>query len=133
MVKLMVQERGRQDVQAAMAAATVAAASRVAYVESRAFIGRLSREGRSNAREAARARAMLEALWNGLAVVDLDAELASSAGGLAERHGLRSMDAIHLASAVRLAAMSREPTSFATFDTRLADAARRQGLRPVPD
>src|SRR2546425_1226103 len=104
--------------------------ARIAYVESRAFLGRIRPERRATAREATRVRRLLDGLWRGFAVVDLDAELASLAGDLAERHGLRGMAAVHLASALRIARTSEEPTTFATCDG-LSVAARRQRLRLI--
>jgi hypothetical protein len=64
--------------------------------------------------------------------VDLFPSLSRAAGDLAEIHGLRGFDAIHLASALWL----RDKTSpaglaFAAFDHRLLAAAERAGL-PTP-
>jgi len=130
-VKLLVIEPGRQQIEDSVNKADLTAVARIAYVESRAFLGRIRRERRATAREATRVRRLLDGLWRGFAVVDLDAELASVAGDLAERHGLRGMDAVHLASALRIARTSEEPTTFATYDGRLSVAARRQGLHLI--
>jgi predicted nucleic acid-binding protein len=59
-----------------------------------------------------------------LAIVELDAGVAADAGSL-RPPGLRSLDAIHLASAL---AIGSELSAFVTFDVRLADAARAAGL-----
>jgi predicted nucleic acid-binding protein len=56
--------------------------------------------------------------------VELDASVAERAAGL-EPVGLRSLDAIHLASALALA---DELDAFITYDARQADAARALGL-----
>lgn len=66
------------------------------------------------------ARSMLEVME----FVELDGEVAGRAGAL-EPAGLRSLDAIHLASALMLAP---ELDAFITYDARQADAARAAGL-----
>jgi uncharacterized protein YcbX len=47
-------------------------------------------------------------------------------------HPLRGFDAIHLASAVLLNEKLPEDFLFACFDERLAQAARREGLKVFP-
>jgi len=61
-------------------------------------------------------------------LIELDEELASVAAGL-EPARLRSLDAVHLASAL---AIRDELSAFVTYDLRLADAARAAGLRCLP-
>ncbi len=70
------------------------------------------------------AEAMLEALWRRSLLIELDAPLAASAGRL-EPSLLRSLDAIHLASAM---AIRDAVGDFVTYDARLADAARSLGF-----
>jgi len=65
----------------------------------------------------------------GCDVVELDRNLAEHAAQLALASGLRAMDAIHLASALRL---SVEGVIFATWDARLHRAAQMLGLRTLP-
>ena len=64
------------------------------------------------------------ALLRVLEFVELDAEIASLAGRL-EPSSLRSLDAIHLASAL---ALGHEIDTFVTYDARQADAATALGL-----
>jgi len=59
-----------------------------------------------------------------LAFVELDADLASVAGATGGT-SLRALDAIHVASALRL---GDEVDGFVTYDDRQADAARAVGL-----
>ena len=59
-----------------------------------------------------------------LAFVELDAELATLAGATGEP-GLRALDAIHVASALRLGS---DVGAFLTYDARQATAARAAGL-----
>ncbi len=59
-----------------------------------------------------------------LLIVELNAEIAQTAS-LLEPRLLRSLDAVHLASAISL---GDELEAFITYDLRLADAARGAGL-----
>jgi predicted nucleic acid-binding protein len=59
-----------------------------------------------------------------VAFVELDAEVAGLAGTLGPA-ALRSLDAVHLASALSVAS---DVESFVTYDVRLRDAAGRAGL-----
>lgn len=59
-----------------------------------------------------------------IAFVELDRDLASIASKTGDP-SLRALDAIHLASALRL---GREIESFLTYDSRQAEAARTSGL-----
>lgn len=60
-----------------------------------------------------------------LTLIDLDPELARVAGATGGPH-LRALDAIHVASALRIAP---DIEAFVTYDTRQAAAARAVGLR----
>jgi uncharacterized protein len=66
--------------------------------------------------------------WEEHEIVELDQGVATHAAALAAHHGIRSLDALHLASAL---ALGGTPMRFATWDRRLADAARSVGLRVV--
>lgn len=71
------------------------------------------------------------ALLRRLDLVDLDRELLRSAGAL-PGPGLRSLDAVHLASALRVRDVL---DAFVAYDDRLLEAARLAGLvvaRPGP-
>ena len=68
--------------------------------------------------------AAIAAVWDRTVFIELDASVAESAGGIGPP-ALRSLDAIHLASAL---ALSDDLESFVTYDARLADAARLAGL-----
>ncbi|MEM9519641.1 MAG: type II toxin-antitoxin system VapC family toxin [Actinomycetota bacterium] len=61
------------------------------------------------------------------ALVSLDAVTCSDAARIAEQTGCRSLDAIHIAAALRAGAR----TTFVTFDIRRAQAARSAGLHVV--
>jgi uncharacterized protein len=62
-------------------------------------------------------------LWSHLVPVTLDAAVYEAAVESARKHRLRSLDAIHLAAAMRIG--SRQ---LLTFDTELGAAARKEGI-----
>ena len=71
------------------------------------------------------ALARLRSEWDAVEAIDVDDSTSAEAGSLAVRHGLRGMDAIHLASAVLLA--EAEPV-VVTWDVALQRAAQAEGL-----
>lgn len=72
-------------------------------------------------------RAELESVFRSIDIVEIDSSIARHAAVLGP-HALRSLDAIHLASALAIGA---EIDAFVTYDDRLADAARDLGLPVV--
>ncbi len=71
-----------------------------------------------------------DALWASATVVDLSDQLADRAAALVATRRLRTLDAIHLASALEVA---DEDLVFATWDRRLWDAAVAEGLQVLPE
>jgi uncharacterized protein len=100
---------------------------RVAYVEVRSAIAAAVRSRRVSARIGGQAAIRFDTLWTRLAVVELDEPLASSAADLSEAHGLRALDAIHLAGAVTLPGVV-----LVTWAERLRQAALAVGLSVAP-
>jgi len=128
-VKLVIDEDGAEDVHRWFDVASLATASVIAYAEACAALTRRARQGGST--DALTAwLAGVESRWAQMAHVRVDERLA---GGLAVRHGLRGMDAIHLAAAttVRERARARSGSSsvaIATFDRELLEAAEHEGF-----
>jgi predicted nucleic acid-binding protein len=106
---------------AAMDRASVLRTSRVTFIEVGRAIGAVA-EGD----EAVLRRWNMR--WAEHEVIEVDDDVARHALALACYHGLRSSDAVHLASALTL----KVPMRFATWDARLWEAARAVGLRVVP-
>ncbi len=127
LVKLYVDEPGRERVEAAARDAERFATVRVTYTEARAAFARQRREGGVTARELRTIVRELDEDWGSFVVVEVNESLVRSAGSLAERHALRAYDALQLAAAVQLHAEDVEVT-FCCFDVHLSRAARRHGL-----
>lgn len=129
LVKLVLDEPERSGMQALWRDATFAATSAIAYVELHAAIAAAARNRRPDAAASQAGRRLADALWARLVVITPDSRVLEAAAALAWRRALRSADAIHLASALD----PRMPrTQFVTFDRRLADAARAEGLGVAP-
>jgi predicted nucleic acid-binding protein len=94
-------------------------AARHDYVEVRRTLQRrLARD------RLARARALFEESWRETNTVELDESTCLAAADLAERFGVKTLDALHLAAAQRAGGSE---LTFVTFDERQAAAARALG------
>ena len=125
--KLYVKEAGTEAVRTAMGDAEIVAISRIGNAEARAALARLLREKRTSSAEHRRRVVALNRDFDKLLVVDVTDLIVRSAGRLAESHGLRGFDAIHLASAAWLT-KHYKPVRFLAFDDRLNLSARAAGL-----
>jgi predicted nucleic acid-binding protein len=120
LVKRYVREQGSDLVRNAMSTMEAWAMCRVGFVET---IGAIARGGEDE--DVARAKSD----WVGFHVVELSQALTEHAAELGIEHGLRALDAIHLAAALSIG--DGKPI-FATWDVRLHRAARGKGLHTLP-
>ncbi len=130
--KLIVQEVDSTVVERIWRAADDPTTSVVGYAELRASVTRATRAGRLAAMDRATAQVAVERVWGEIVSVNVDLRLARAAGRLAERHALKSLGAIHLASALSL----REPGGevvLVTFDGRQREAALAEGMTVLPE
>jgi predicted nucleic acid-binding protein len=126
LIKLYVEEEGSVATRALVASATVVATCVLAYPEARSALMRLRRDGALSGVEQARAKGDLDRDWGGFLALPVDT-VWRQAGDLAERHGLRGADSIHLASYLSLIGRQEGlPVLFSSFDERLNLAARRE-------
>ncbi|MGF1668718.1 MAG: type II toxin-antitoxin system VapC family toxin [Acidimicrobiia bacterium] len=98
---------------------------RLLYPEARAALARAQRMGRVTNGQLIAAVAELDSIITEIDHVELTADLASSAGQLAQDHGLRGYDAVHLAAAL---AVADDDLVLVTGDAELAAAAAAEGL-----
>jgi predicted nucleic acid-binding protein len=128
LVKLYVDEPDADDVQRIVAEADVVATSVLAYAEARAAFARKRREKLVTPAESRAALRQLDADWPRFFVILLGDELAQAAGRLADAHGIRGCDAVHLAAFETLLAQCEdEDVRFSCADDRLSRAARSLG------
>lgn len=129
LVKLYVREGGSTEVQGWVRSADAIATSIVAYAEARAAFSRVLRSGATSNSQHQRRVSQFNQDWSDMLRVELQSTLARNAGELAEIHGLRGFDSIHLASALWLRDKAEQELSFAAFDQRLCEEAARAGLQ----
>lgn len=130
LVKLVVEEPGSDDAAALWDAADAVLSNRVAYPEVRAALAAANRDHRLADAQLVDANTLWEDLWDALRVVELSVELGQWSGDLAQEHALSGFDAVHLASALMLAA---DNPVVATWDSRLHAATQAIGLPTLPD
>ena len=128
LVKLYLDEPDASAIQRLVADADAVATSILAYAEARAVFARRRREHLMTAAECRAAVRQLDADWLRLVVIALDDDVGRAAGRLADRHGLRGSDAVHLATFEDLLGRSGDDeVQFSCADDRLVRAARALG------
>ncbi len=128
LVKLYVEETASADVEGWVRSAEIAGTSLIAYAEARAAFARRFRENSFSSKDYKRMLLQFESDWKNYLAIHATAELVRLAGGLAEKHGLRGFDAIHLASAVTLREKLASPVTFSCYDIRLQNASQHEKL-----
>ncbi len=122
LMKRYIAEHDSSTANSLLASDPVLATSRLTEVEVRRNLARLL-EG---ADAVGAKRQFLEDL-DAFALVVVDATICNDAARIAEQTGCRSLDSIHLASALR----TGPKTTLLTFDVRQANAARSMGLSVI--
>jgi predicted nucleic acid-binding protein len=123
-VKLVIPERESSRAVSLWDAAELIVTGRLTYVEARAALAAGRRGNRISLRGLEEGKQALERSMRQVQIVDATAQIVRSAGDLAERHGLRGYDAVHLASALSFGT----ELTLTTWDTDLAEAGRASGL-----
>jgi uncharacterized protein len=126
--KLFVEEEGSQAVEERAAGAQIVAISLVGYAEFRGSLARALRADRLTRELYNDTLRVFEQSWTTYSRIPIDERLVSQSGALAERHFLRGLDSIHLASALTLKEELGEAITFSAADNRLMSAALAEGL-----
>ena len=130
-MKLLVPEPGTAVVAQVWLGADRRVSSPLLYPEARAALGRARRVSRLTPAQLGVARRRITALWEAVERVEFTEALGQHAGDLAEHHGLRAYDAVHLAS---LESLGAPDTVLVSADEKLLEAASAIGfatLRPA--
>ena len=101
-------------------------------VECWSALARLVREGRVTLAGAEQTRAVIAAHARAAREIAMTEALRVLAGQLLQRHPLRAADSLHLAAALVWAENEPQGRDFVCLDTRLRDAAAREGFRVLP-
>jgi len=127
-LRILLREAGWEATRALVEAADFISTSRITYVEAHASIAAAGRARRLTRSGTTRVRNAVEEAWRQLAVVEVTGSIASSAASASERHRLRALDAIHLASARVLS----PGIVVASWDEHIRRAAQEAGLAVAP-
>ena len=122
LLKRYVRERDSEVAVSLMGTDPVIATSRITEVEVRRNLARLL-----DGDDALRAKRIFLADLDAFALIAVDATTCNEASRIAEQTGCRSLDSIHLASALR----AGPATTVLTFDVRQAQAGRSVGLQVI--
>jgi uncharacterized protein len=101
-------------------------------LECAAALARLERERRITGPNMAQARSRLDVLADQWVEIAPGPQVREQAERLLRVHALRSADAHQLAAALVASGHRPATLEFVTIDSRLADAARREGFRLLP-
>lgn len=123
LIKLLIDEVGTTEAGTMWDDSDVLVATRIGHVEARAALAAARRQGRISAHVLGAATRGLDVLWSQVSVIEINEDLMRMAGDLAQAHGLRGHDAVHLAAA-RLAGAD----VLTSADRRLCAAASSEGL-----
>jgi predicted nucleic acid-binding protein len=130
-VKRYVEEAGSDVVRTLLTEGTIATA-RFSQIEIASGLARRCREGSFSETERDRALLVLQADFAALTLVELTAAVVSRSVGLLVRRTLRAADALQLASCLELQERLSLPVAFVTWDGRLLEGARAEGLETRP-
>lgn len=130
LVKLLIDEAGSDDTARLWDGADEVITSRISTPEVRAALATARRMGRLDDRDHRRSRIDWTRFRRRLRLVELTQELEARAGDLTDVHPLSGYDAIHLASALTIAAETS--LVLATWDGRLLTAGQSAGLVTLP-
>jgi len=122
-MKLLFDERGTSQAQMLWDSHPVLISSRLLRIEARATLARGKLDGRITQQKAKVVTKTFDDLWARLTVVEISEQVAESACEIAESTRLRSLDAIHLASAMAVSA-----DLFGSSDVQLCNAASELGF-----
>jgi predicted nucleic acid-binding protein len=128
LVKQFLAETGTEEVLALRTQDLPHATSMITYSET---FSALRRRARERFLSAARYRAAIDLFkrdWPAFVRVQLDEEVILLSAKLIERHPLRTLDAIHLASVLQLQQLIGEASLFVSSDSQLLQAAKAEKI-----
>jgi predicted nucleic acid-binding protein len=128
LVKLYVEETGSGKIRLLVNEASLVSTSKIAYAEARAAFAKKRQEAMFSIKILRGITEDLNRDWEGYFVLEVTDGLIKAAGDIAGKYLLRGFDSIHLASAISLKDRINSEVYFSSHDTRLNQAARREGI-----
>jgi predicted nucleic acid-binding protein len=129
LVKLLLREDGWELVEQLWQSATARVVNRLAYPEARAALAAAARAGRVAGETLDYLIGDLHRAQRASHVIDIDELLSIEAGDIADEHGLRGYDGVHLASVLSI---DSPRVVVATWDREFAGAVNACGCAVVP-
>lgn len=102
-VPLIIAEASSERCRQIWTSADMVVTSRLTYVEASAAVGAAHRRGGTDLAERRSSARLLDQLWDMVDVIEFDSSLMHAAAEASIQHALRGYDAVHYASAVRVA------------------------------
>ena len=131
MLAWLLDDEGGEDVQVRLSAAELVLTSDLTLIECERVLHRAAAVGALSAAEVAARRTLLSTSAEHWVVFAIDAEIAQRARQAFPREPLRSLDAIHIATALVIRGLVGG-LQFLTFDERIRDNAVELGFDVVP-
>ncbi len=101
-------------------------------IEIESAFSRLLGEGKMSKEDLRKARAVWQKLERTLLIIQPDEVLREIAKSLPEKYGLRALDSLQLAAALRYCKEKSRDYVFICFDEKLAEAAEKDGFTIFP-
>lgn len=128
LVKLVIEEMGTDIAETIWRTAPTIVANQVGEIEFHSALGTAITNRRIPTHLKGRSKARVRSIWTQVRPVALDDRVTKGAKQVGFEHGLRTLDAIHLASALTI-----EPRPvMVSWDRRLREASERAGLALAP-
>ena len=131
LLKLFVREPGSSDARAVLAGDREVATALLTYIEAYSAFTRRGQDGSLTHADLAKVRRRFGTEWNAYLRVPVTEEVVRRARAAAERHGIRTLDAVHLASLLELEERLGERIGLIAADGRLLQAATAEGVRVI--
>jgi len=128
LVKLYVLEADSNIIEKLVESSDVVATSLIAYAEARSAFARRLREDAFSIDEYRQILSRFDQDWENCLRIGITGDLIRRAGNLAEKHGLRGYDAVHLSSAITFREELSFPVYFSCSDQKLQNASRMENL-----
>jgi len=131
LLKLFVSEPGSADARRVLARDREAATALLTYVEAFSALTRRGQDGSLTRADLATVRRRFGVEWTGYLRVPMTDEVVRRSRTMVERHGLRTLDAVHLASLLELGERLGERIPLVAADGHLLRAATAERLRVI--
>ncbi len=128
LVKLYVLEEDSDSIAKLVESSDVVATSLIAYAEARSAFARRFREDAFSNDDYRQILSRFDLDWENCLRIGVTSDLVRRAGDLAEKHGIRGFDAVHLSSAILFREELSFPVYFSCSDQKLQNASRMENL-----